>query len=608
MTAFLVGLFESPEALLAQVRTPTWHKAEDRLHYRGPDGIQAVNLDHARLVAANRLLGARNRGAMQPFQDPESGAWILFDGRLDAPASLARSLGLAGKASAGSDVELVAAAYRRHGSDFLSCLDGEFCTVVVEPGARRLMAGRDPLGSRAVFWSAGPTGAVLSNELPAIHATTDCGGGLDALAIADYLMHGFFGFFDKSRTPFAAIHALPPGHRLIIEGGRPRVERVRRFADLIRRSAAPKPADVPEAFNAVFREAIADRLAVRSALIPLSGGLDSSTIAAHCANQVREGASGAALTAVTGAVQGDDSEWAIASEAARQLGLAHCRTEVGNEEVFPSDTSTWFPATSFYHADRFGDPALSRSELLLTGSAGDSSFAPSHASVLSILRSFGLRSTLHALRTARAQRRRLAFGTGIGRLARMDGSDGGRLVSPHPFPDWLAPELVSELQLRARWDSNLRWMPAEPLDPRHPEPQFWLQWGNWFGGCFRLGLDQPPPEWTDPFLDSRVLSFIFSLPPEPWMHRKYLLRQAGRGMLPEAVLARPKVPAGNFIARFERARDPAILDRWLPSKELEGFVVRDKVPVIDMLREAEVGYLNLRPLMLQRWLSGLDRW
>lgn len=608
MTAFLAGLFESPDALSGQVRTPDWHKAERRLHYRGPDGHAAIDLDNARLVAANRRLGVRNRGTTQPFRDPESGVWILFDGRLDAPAQLARALGVAGHGSGNSDVQLVAAAYRRHGSDFLTRLDGEFCTVVYEPHNGRLIAGRDPLGSRAVFWSVRSSATLISNELPALYAATDRGGGLDAAAMADYLLHGFFGFFDKSRTPFSAIHALEPGYRLIVEGGRPRVERVRCFADLIRRSPAPRPADVPAAFNAVFAEAIADRLEVRSALIPLSGGLDSSTIAAHCAEQVREGTSGAALTAVTGTASGDDSEWAIASEAANRLGMAHCRTEISNEDLFPTDTSTWYPATTFYHSDRFGDPALSHSELLLTGSAGDSSFAPSHASVLSLLRGFGLRSTVHALRTARAQRRRLAFGTGIGSLGHSGATAAGRLVSPHPFPDWLAPDLVNALKLRDRWDSNLRWMPAEPLDPVHPEPQFWLQWGNWFGGCFRVGLDQPPPEWTDPFLDSRVLSFVFSLPPEPWMHRKHLLRQAGRGKLPEAVLARPKVPAGNFIARFERATDPAILDQWELSTELEGFVMRDKLPAIDILREAEVGYLNLRPLMLQRWLSGLLAW
>jgi asparagine synthase (glutamine-hydrolysing) len=55
-----------------------------------------------------------------------------------------------------------------------------------------------------------------------------------------------------------------------------------------------------------------------------------------------------------------------------------------------------------------------------------------------------------------------------------------------------------------------------------------------------------PMVWRHPYLDLRVLDFMLSVPPVPWARRKLLLREAMRGRLPDAVLARNKAPLAEL--------------------------------------------------------------
>ena len=58
-----------------------------------------------------------------------------------------------------------------------------------------------------------------------------------------------------------------------------------------------------------------------------------------------------------------------------------------------------------------------------------------------------------------------------------------------------------------------------------------------------------------PLLDQRVLRFALSLPPLPWCQQKDVWRRAWRGMLPDAVLDRPKTaPRGVIDAQVARWR------------------------------------------------------
>jgi hypothetical protein len=106
-----------------------------------------------------------------------------------------------------------------------------------------------------------------------------------------------------------------------------------------------------------------------------------------------------------------------------------------------------------------------------------------------------------------------------------------------------------------------------------------------------------------PFMDPRVIEFCFSLPAVPWLQRKYLLRTALEGLLPPALLARPKTPlTGYFAARVARWRAlgspaplPCPVDAWVDRPRWEAVLARDTDP--------DAVFAAWRVLELSRWLA-----
>lgn len=92
------------------------------------------------------------------------------------------------------------------------------------------------------------------------------------------------------------------------------------------------------------------------------------------------------------------------------------------------------------------------------------------------------------------------------------------------------------------------------------------------------------------------------------MHRKKVVRSGFIERLPSEVLMRPKTPAGNYVIKYLRETDQRRLNDWSLAPALSDYVKRERVPKFDAGVEAMNGYLNMRPLMLQRWYDGLSSW
>jgi asparagine synthase (glutamine-hydrolysing) len=84
-----------------------------------------------------------------------------------------------------------------------------------------------------------------------------------------------------------------------------------------------------------------------------------------------------------------------------------------------------------------------------------------------------------------------------------------------------------------------------------------LSWGD-------PGQSGFPIDVRHPFLDVRLLEHVLRLPP-PMLRGKAVLREAMSGLLPEAVLERPKVVLGNgpAVAQVADYVDLGILRRCL---------------------------------------------
>jgi asparagine synthase (glutamine-hydrolysing) len=107
-----------------------------------------------------------------------------------------------------------------------------------------------------------------------------------------------------------------------------------------------------------------------------------------------------------------------------------------------------------------------------------------------------------------------------------------------------------------------------------------------------------------PLLDTRVIEFVFSVPPVPWCQRKTLVRQAFRGELPDEVLRRPKSPLPGFfewqVAQWRHSRRT---DEIAFGDHTCEFV--DTLSVADTLKNGSVwdAMAAWRVLILDHWLQ-----
>ena len=111
-----------------------------------------------------------------------------------------------------------------------------------------------------------------------------------------------------------------------------------------------------------------------------------------------------------------------------------------------------------------------------------------------------------------------------------------------------------------------------------------------------------------PFFDLRLVRFVASLPPEPWLMNKRILREAMRGALPEEIRTRRKT---LLVEAPMPGLDPAVMARLAElvraAPGLERFVDVDALAAAVTAPEAAVAPASefelRRPLGLAHWLT-----
>ena len=132
-----------------------------------------------------------------------------------------------------------------------------------------------------------------------------------------------------------------------------------------------------------------------------------------------------------------------------------------------------------------------------------------------------------------------------------------------------------------------------------------------FFDAYDPGLTGQPLEYRHPLMDLRLMDFCLSLPLQPWVVKKHILRVAMRGLLPEAVRTRPKSPLAGWphMALLQRANTGSIfvgpvapvLGRYVQSDTVE-VLSRAILRRLDKRHPDEVR-LAMRALSLHYWLN-----
>jgi len=163
------------------------------------------------------------------------------------------------------------------GSACVEQLRGDFSFAIWDTVKEQLFCARDQLGVKPFYYANVGSVVVFSNSLDCVRRHPTVSERLNDLAIADFLVFGMNR--EPATTSFVDIQRLPPAH--ILECRRSNVSARRYWVLPV---SAPichrRPRECVEQFRELLDRAIADRLRTDSVAVFMSGGLDSSTVAA----------------------------------------------------------------------------------------------------------------------------------------------------------------------------------------------------------------------------------------------------------------------------------------------------------------------------------------
>jgi asparagine synthase (glutamine-hydrolysing) len=529
------------------------------LRHRAIDGEdvridEAIGIAHQHAWTTDEEVGER-----QPLTTATS-VTLALDGRLDNRDDLLAALDLP---MGVTDAACALAAYERWDEAFVERLEGEFAVAVADPRHQRLLLARDALGIRPLYYVRTPRLVAFASEIKALLAHPDVPVSPDDEGLADYLMLGARPLDRQDITCFAGVSAVIPSHVVNITPDRLTTRRYWDF-DVSRPLRLGSVGEYVEAFGERFREAVRRRArGSRPIAVSTSGGLDSSSVFCEAETLRRAGritASrivGVSYVGVEGG-DADEREYLLAIE--REYGVAIDRfpAEPLKGLVCGADDQVRAVEAPFIEymwgitCELHRRASASGARVLLTGTWGDQLLF-STAYLVDLFRRCRWRAIVRHTREyqrffgpaeVRAMRRRLLF-------------EAGRHYTPRPFRaplKWIRRRLRGEHRqkswyARAFRNRALRFADRPALigqgfhsahaasiylEARSKYHVQCMEWNNKIAA--RNGLDI-----SFPFLDRDLVAFLIAVPGEIQNQNgvpRALIREAMRGVLPEAVRAR----------------------------------------------------------------------
>ncbi|MFN2581994.1 MAG: asparagine synthetase B [Candidatus Dormibacteria bacterium] len=521
----------------------------------------------------------------------DPGTWIVADARIDD----CESPGV-------SDTERILQAFTKWGNRCVDHLLGDFAFAIWDGGARRLLCARDHMGVKPLYYVHARGWLLVSSSVDALRHHPAVSDALDDLAVADFLLFGHKT--DPDATTFRDIRRVPPAHTLTWspEGGC----RVSRYWELpVEEPIYRNDRECADELRALVDRAVADRVRGQRVSVFLSGGLDSTIVAASACRQAasRDGDAVRAFSFFHESLLADD-ERRHAAAAAAHLAIRCDFYETGGSAAWQHGEWPRMPEPLLRSSDpavqaRCLNAAAAHGAIALTGEGADNAMFYEWASYVGNLwraRRFG-RIGADAAKFLRHHRRLPLWSNWTRGAASIDGT-----ATP-PIPSWMSRDLVARLDLEERWRFVMR--PALSRHPARPAAYFSLQLPLW-----QAVFDEWDPCYTGvaldvrhPWLDIRVLRFLLTVPVIPWCREKHILRYAFADDLPPQVRRRPKTPLSGSLEHAKIARDglpPVVrsprLGAYAESADL-------KAPPTGTAMDAEAA---LRLVTLSQWLARLE--
>lgn len=239
--------------------------------HRGPDQISFLKKENYSIIFRRLKIIDLSNKANQPFIDKRRGLKIIFNGEIYNYLEIKQELKkLNIRFETKSDTEVILKSYIKWGMDFIHKLRGMFSIVIFDDQNKKVLFFRDRLGQKPLFYSFQKNNLILSSEIKdIIFFKKEISPNYQS--IEKYLVRGWCD--DNEKTFFKDIKSLKPGHVGIYSKNS---FEIKRYWKLKYNSSNKYNR---EEFKELFKDNI--KLHLRSDVpiaFTLSGGVDSTSI------------------------------------------------------------------------------------------------------------------------------------------------------------------------------------------------------------------------------------------------------------------------------------------------------------------------------------------
>jgi asparagine synthase (glutamine-hydrolysing) len=301
-------------------------KMTDTIRHRGPDGdgfytSENVGFGHRRLA----IIDLSDAG-QQPMQ--YMGCTITYNGEIYNFPELRESLQKKGYGfHTATDTEVLLAAYKHWGVDCVNHLNGMWAFAIHDPANGKLFCSRDRFGEKPFYYCERDNRFVFGSEIRAVRAALSSQPAPNETMMARFLVFEQAEHFRE--TFFHDVFKLPAAHNLHIDlqNGSIKIEqyytppRVNTWCKVSEQEGV-------EELRTRLRKSVALRL--RSDVevgTCISGGLDSSSIAAFASALYNHGVQHSFTGITAGSIDVTKDETRYARQVAEGLGMnwKHCK-------------------------------------------------------------------------------------------------------------------------------------------------------------------------------------------------------------------------------------------------------------------------------------------
>ncbi len=500
----------------------------DRIRRRGPDDSGTFLSPHFGLAHVRLSIVDLVTGHQPMFKTVQGQTWgIVYNGELYNTDELRQELkGLGHTFETASDTEVILTSYLEYGPEFVTKLNGIFAIAIMDPVQDRLILYRDRAGVKPLFYTVAEETVVFSSELkgllcfPGIKPRISKNGLNEIFSIGPARTSGTGVFED--------VYEVLPGHYLICAPDHCRQDCYWKLESHPHEDSYEKTIETTAFLveDSIRRQMVSD--------VPvctfLSGGVDSSLVSSICAQELKK--QNKRLTTFSFDFVGNKENFKANSFQPSQdrpyveqmvsyLNSDHhfleCSTRAQAELLKDSVLAHDLPSMLY-----FCSQVSPLCKVALTGECADEIF--------------GGYPWFHREECFKAH----TFPWTMDLKARQV-----------LLKDDFLGELHMEEYARRTYEASLAQTPALPGESPTEARRREISWLNlrWFMQTLLNRMDRTSMysglEARVPFADHRIIEYLWNV---PWEMKakdnvvKNLLRQAGRGMLPDEILFRRKSP------------------------------------------------------------------